>query len=92
MMGIKNLVIFASTLIASVVSDDCFDYGTDYFGFDLGLDHLVSFRRIYIWSCDSKMKVWLFTNFSTNDSNLARSAVHISFFERLMKGRNFVLQ
>ena len=34
-MGIKILVFFASTLIASVVSDDCFDYGTDYNGFDM---------------------------------------------------------
>ena len=60
-MGIKILVFFASTLIASVVSDDCFDYGTDYFGFDLGLDHPVSFRRTLIESCDSNLKFWLFT-------------------------------
>jgi hypothetical protein len=45
MVGSKILVFFVSTLIVSVVSDDCFDYGTDYFGFDLGQDHLVSFMH-----------------------------------------------
>ena len=46
MVGSKILVFFVSTLIVSVVSDDCFDYGTDYFGFDLGQDHLVSFMQL----------------------------------------------
>ena len=31
----QNIYIFTSTLIVSLASDNCFDYGTDYNGFDM---------------------------------------------------------
>ena len=35
MIGSKIFIFFTTTFIVSIASDDCFDYGTDYNGFDM---------------------------------------------------------
>ena len=38
----QNIVLFAILLsisLGSVISEDCFDYGTDYYGFDMDDGH-----------------------------------------------------
>ena len=40
MVGSKIFLFFVSTLIMLAISDNCFDYGTDYSGYDIGQNHV----------------------------------------------------